>query len=196
MGIKKIGILGGTFDPIHLAHLKLATIAIKEYGLNEIIFIPAGNPWMKNNSIITNATHRINMVKIVIEEEPLFKCSSIEILRTGNTYTIDTLIELGVKQSTNEYYLIMGSDSYKQLHRWKNYQEILNTVEIILFQRKGDDFPQVIDSNIKIIEKEIDNISSTNIRRKIQNNKSLNGLVPINVEEYILKNNLYRTTTI
>tara|TARA_B110000196_G_C21104940_1_gene644653 strand:+ start:595 stop:1185 length:591 start_codon:yes stop_codon:yes gene_type:complete len=196
MGIKKIGILGGTFDPIHLAHLKLAIIAIKEYGLNEIIFIPAGTPWMKNNSIVTNATHRINMVKLAIEEEPLFKCSPIEILRTGNTYTIDTLIELGVKQSTNEYHLILGSDSYKQIHRWKNYQEILNTVGIILFQRKGDDFPKVINSNIKIIEKEIDNISSTNIRRKIQNNKSLNGLVPINVEEYILKNNLYRTTTI
>ena len=192
MGIKKIGILGGTFDPIHLAHLKLATMAIKKYGLNEIIFIPAGTPWMKNDLVITAATHRMNMVNIAIQGDPLFKCSSIEISRSGNTYTFDTLIELGVEKSINEYHLILGSDSYKQIHRWKNYQEILKIVGIILFQRKGDSFSEAINRNIKIIEKEIDDISSTSIRKKVQNNESLEGLVPSNVEEYIFKNNLYK----
>ena len=96
MGINKIGILGGTFDPIHTAHVKLAEIAMVECGLDKVLFIPAGSPWMKSDKVITESEHRLNMVNLAIENNPSFYSSDIEIERQGNTYTIDTLKELGV----------------------------------------------------------------------------------------------------
>lgn len=193
MGINKIGILGGTFDPIHTAHVKLAEIAMVECNLDKVLFIPAGNPWMKDNKLITCSKHRLNMVNLAIENYPSFYSSDVEIKRQGNTYTIDTLKELGVDKLKKEYYLILGSDSYKEINRWKNPDKIIEMVGIILFNRKGDTLPETINSSVLIIEEEIEEISSTLIRTKVQNKNSLQGLVPQNVEEYIFKNNLYNS---
>jgi len=193
MGINKIGILGGTFDPIHTAHVKLAEIAMVECNLDKVLFIPAGNPWMKRDKLITEPEHRLNMVNLAIENNPSFYSSDIEIKRQGNTYTIDTLRELGVDKLDKEYHLILGSDSYKEINRWKNPDKIIEMVGIILFNRKGDTLPETINSAVLTIEEEIEEISSTLIRTKVQNKNSLQGLVPQNVEEYIFKNNLYNS---
>ncbi len=192
MGINKIGILGGTFDPIHAAHIKLAEIAMVECNLDKVLFIPAGNPWMKKDTLITSPIHRLNMVNLAIGNNSSFCISDIEIKRLGNTYTIDTLKELGVDKSQKEYHLILGSDSYKEISRWKNPEEIIEIVRIILFTRKGDTLPETINHTVTIIDEEIEEISSTLIRKKVQTNDSLQGLVPKNVEEYIFKNNLYK----
>ena len=193
MGINKIGILGGTFDPIHTAHVKLAEIAMVECNLDKVLFIPAGSPWMKRDKLITESEHRLNMVNLAIENNPSFYSSDIEIKRQGNTYTIDTLRELGVDKLDKEYHLILGSDSYKEINRWKNPDKIIEMVGIILFNRKGDTLPETINSAVLTIEEEIEEISSTLIRTKVQNKNSLQGLVPQNVEEYIFKNNLYNS---
>ena len=193
MGINKIGILGGTFDPIHTAHVKLAEIAMVECGLDKVLFIPAGSPWMKSDKVITESEHRLNMVNLAIENNPSFYSSDIEIERQGNTYTIDTLKELGVDKLKKEYYLILGSDSYKEINRWKNPEKIIEMVGIILFNRKGDPPPETINQTVFIIKEEIEDISSTIIRTKVKNKDSLQGLVPQNVEEYIFTNNLYNS---
>ena len=193
MGINKIGILGGTFDPIHTAHVKLAEIAMVECGLDKVLFIPAGSPWMKSDKVITESEHRLNMVNLAIENNPSFYSSDIEIERQGNTYTIDTLKELGVDKLKKEYYLILGSDSYKEINRWKNPEKIIEMVGIILFNRKGDPPTETINQSVFIIKEEIEDISSTIIRTKVKNKDSLQGLVPQNVEEYIFTNNLYNS---
>ena len=193
MGINKIGILGGTFDPIHTAHIKLAEIATKECNLDKVLFIPAGTPWMKKDSLITSSEHRLNMVNLAIENISTFYSSDIEIKRQGNTYTIDTLKELDIDRFHTEYYLILGSDSYKEISRWKDPDKIIEMVKIILFSRQGDTQPEVINYPVTIINEKIEEISSTLIRTKIQKKESLKGLVPYNVEEYIFKNNLYNS---
>ena len=193
MGINKIGILGGTFDPIHTAHVKLSEIAMVECGLDKVLFIPAGSPWMKSDKVITESEHRLNMVNLAIENNPSFYSSDIEIERQGNTYTIDTLKELGVDKLKKEYYLILGSDSYKEINRWKNPEKIIEMVGIILFNRNGDPPPETINHSVFIIKEAIEDISSTIIRTKVKNKDSLQGLVPQNVEEYIFTNNLYNS---
>ena len=193
MGINKIGILGGTLDPIHTAHIKLAEIAAKECNLDKVLFIPAGTPWMKKDSLITSSEHRLNMVNLAIENISTFYSSDIEIKRQGNTYTIDTLKELDIDRFHTEYYLILGSDSYKEINRWKNPEKIIEMVGIILFNRKGDPPPETINQSVFIIKEEIEDISSTIIRTKVKNKDSLQGLVPQNVEEYIFTNNLYNS---
>ncbi|MCF6463708.1 nicotinate-nucleotide adenylyltransferase [Clostridium sp. Cult1] len=199
---KKIGIMGGTFDPVHNGHLVLAENARIKFNLDKILFIPTGKPPHKDNNYITSNIHRYNMTLLAINSNPYYFLSSIETQREGITYTIDTIKYLKTKSNSTDFYFILGSDSLYQIHKWKDYEELLSLCNFIVAKRKGLDdrklenrikeLSQLYNSNIHILESPLIEISSTEIRERVKNRLSIKYLVPKAVELYINKNNLYK----
>ena len=202
MIVEKIGIMGGTFDPIHNGHLILAEHARVEMGLEKILFIPAWDPPHKGDRKITPSIHRYNMTLLALGLNPYFFISPIEIKREGRSYTIDTISQLKAEYKSSELYFILGSDSLMEIHKWKDYEKLLKSCNFIVAKRKGLEDEKLnnravelinsYNSNIIILESPIIEISSTEIRRRVRKNKSIKYLVPELVERYIEKNRLYR----
>lgn len=200
--MKKIGIMGGTFDPIHNGHLLIAEYARNHFELDMILFMPTGNPPHKNENNISSDKHRYNMVLLATNSNENFILSTMEMDRQGITYTIDTIKALKTMYEDVDLYFIMGSDSLLQIHKWKNYEELLNICKFIVASRPGYDnnmLENIIkDLNFKFnspiftMEAPLLDISSSEIRERIKNNKSISYLVPRPVEIYIHKNKLYR----
>lgn len=201
----KIAVLGGTFNPIHSGHLIIAEMIREEFDLNKIIFIPSGKPPHKKLEEVTDVEHRYNMVLEAVRGNSRFEVSRIEIERTGYTYTVDTLKELKrlYGENTRLFYLI-GADVLFDLLTWRNFEEVFRICEFIVALRPGykeDDFNRQIQflstkycakihtKSVPLIE-----ISSTLIRNKVREGKSIRYLVPEAVESYIVKNGLYQKT--
>ncbi len=194
--------MGGTFDPVHNGHLVLAENARIKFNLDKILFIPTGKPPHKDNNYITSNIHRYNMTLLAINSNPYYFLSSIETQREGITYTIDTIKYLKTKSNSTDFYFILGSDSLYQIHKWKDYEELLSLCNFIVAKRKGLDdrklenrikeLSQLYNSNIHILESPLIEISSTEIRERVKNRLSIKYLVPKAVELYINKNNLYK----
>jgi nicotinate-nucleotide adenylyltransferase len=196
-----IGILGGTFDPIHFGHLAIAEEARHRLPLKKVIFVPAGQPWLKVNREITPARHRIKMIELAITGVPYFEISTVEIERTGPSYTVDTLSilkrQLGVKA---KFFLILGWNSLNELPRWHNPAELVKICRLAVFTRRSSNRPDlealeasvpgVKQSTILVEIKPID-ISSTDIRIRAAKGLPLRGLVPDQVERYIREQRLY-----
>src|SRR4030067_3552395 len=134
---KQIGILGGTFDPPHIAHLIIAQAILEKLKLDEIRFIPSNIPPHKKNDTITPARHRFEMLKLAVSGHPRFKVSDLEVKRGGISYTIDTLRELSLPKSKKKLYLILGSDNLKQLPGWRNPKDIYRLARVVLVRRPG-----------------------------------------------------------
>lgn len=198
----KIGILGGTFDPIHHGHLIVAEVVREESGLDKILFIPSGMPPHKDLSGVTCGEHRFNMVKEAINNNPLFEASRIEIEREGLTYTIDTLKRLkNMYGDDTGLFFIIGADVVGDILTWKDFEKVFSICEFIAVLRpeyKEDDFEKNIEflrsrymAKIHIVNIPLIEISSTIIRGKVQNGKSIKYMVPDRVETYIKNNGLY-----
>lgn len=186
----RIGILGGTFNPIHIGHLILAEEAREKLQLDKIIFIPTYLPAHKNNSDIAAAGDRYRMIKLAIKKNIYFSVSDIEIKRNGLSYTIDTLKEFKKIYPKDELYFIIGSDLLKYLDDWKDLPEIINMVKFIVATRPG--YPlEKIPSNISTVPIRAVDVSAFEIRKAIKENKSFRYLVPEAVYKYIIKNKLY-----
>lgn len=198
----KIGIMGGTFNPIHNGHLILSEYIREEANLDKIIFIPTGRPPHKDNREILNGEFRKEMLDLAIDSHPYFEISTIEIDRIGIGYTIDTLVELKDIYPKDEIYLIIGVDSLMELHRWKNYRNLLSMSNFIVANRYGFESNIVMDrikefnedykGRIALIQSPIIEISSTDIRERLRKGLSIKYLVPEAVEKYILLKALYR----
>ena len=135
---RRIGILGGTFDPPHLGHLLIAETARVALDLESVLFVPAGEPWLKSGQRITPASHRLHMVRIAVADNPRFCVSDCEIRRTGATYTVDTLRELRrAYPDDTELFFIVGSDVLDHFHRWKEPDEILALCRLAVIERPG-----------------------------------------------------------
>lgn len=187
----KIGILGGTFNPIHIGHLILAEEAREKVGLEKIIFVPTYLPPHKNNSHIAPAPDRFRMIKEAIKSNRCFCVSDIEIRRKGRSYTIDTLRALQKQYPKDEFYFISGSDLLKYLDEWKDLSEILKMVKFIVATRPG--YPlEKIPSYISTVSIRAVDVSAFEIRQAAANNKSFRYLVPEAVYNYIIKRKLYR----
>ena len=203
MGIgRRIGILGGTFDPIHYGHIALGKKVASTLKLKRILFMPAGNPWMKSDKSVSSAHHRLKMLELGIAGIEEFSFSDMEIKRSGPTYTYETILDLTKdKPETKTIYLILGWDAIKEFHRWKNSDRLLKLVRIVAVARPGyEEFSTQYQENKDIrvfdeavvIDKSISGITSTIIRERIKLKQSINNLVPKDVEEYILEHGLYK----
>ncbi|TYQ15934.1 UNVERIFIED_CONTAM: nicotinate-nucleotide adenylyltransferase [Acetivibrio alkalicellulosi] len=198
----KIGVLGGTFDPIHNGHLIIAERIREEFKLDKVLFIPSGNPPHKTKQKVTQCNHRLNMVCEALKGNPFFEVSSIEIKRMGYTYTVDTIEELRGFLGDNAciYYLI-GADVLFDLLTWKDYESVFKTCEFIATLRPGnetDDFAKQImylestfQAKINKADIPLVEISSTEIRQRVNEGKSIKYLIPESVEKYIKDNKLY-----
>ncbi len=197
-----IGILGGTFDPIHIGHLAIAAEARRRLALSRVIFVPAGQPWLKVNREITLAKHRIKMIELAISGKPYFELSTIEIERQGPSYTVDTLAFLQQKLGNKaKLFLILGWDSVNELPEWNNPTELLKMCKLVAITRKSSNPPKldVIETSVPgikqgtiLIDMKPINISSTDIRMRMSKGLSISGLVPYQVERYIRGQKLYQ----
>ena len=204
MKSRKIGIMGGTFNPIHYAHLLLAENAREQFGLDRIIFIPSGQPYMKvqkEDENVPSGELRYQMVKMAIQENPYFTCSRIEIDRPGKTYTVDTLHELQKMYPGDELFFIMGADSLLSMESWYQFEDIFQMAAILVTVRDDTDEKELTDvitrmksvylADIRMVMTGRMDISSTMIREKIKTGKSVRYLLPEDCVEYICLKNLY-----
>lgn len=169
----RIGLFGGTFDPVHKGHLALALAARKEYHLDKVIFIPCYISPFKKDNPLTSARHRINMLRLALEpHKPYFMISYFELKQKGVSYSYRTVTNFCKIYRPSRLYFIMGSDSSKDLRLWKNVEKILGQVKIIIGRRT--------------------NVSSSTIRRRVSQKKSITRLVPEPVKKYIFDHGLYR----
>lgn len=199
--MKKVGIIGGTFNPVHLAHLMLAETAYETMELDEVLFIPSGCSYMKDESIIVSAKDRVNMLGLALAENPHFALSMMEIERQGNSYTCETLRELSEKYPDWELYFIMGADNLFDIENWKNPDEIFQYAHILVAVRgakkrpdmevKMDELRMKYNAKISLLPIRHIDISSTTIREKVNNGLSIRYIVPDKVREYIEKHKLY-----
>lgn len=197
----RFGIMGGTFDPIHLGHLILADKAGEVSSLDKIIFVPAAIPPHKIGEVITPAEHRLRMVELAVEGHPGFEVSRVELDREGPSYTADTIRQLTAREPGAEASLILGFDSLLEIYTWKNYRDILDRARIITAFRPGspvlrnaDDWPlflQPYRERITLLEAPLLDISSTWLRIELMRGRSVRYLVPDTVLEYIRENRLY-----
>ncbi len=198
----RIGICGGTFDPIHLGHLAVAEFIRNEYGLDKVLFMPSGMPPHKNLTNVADSVHRLNMVKCAVSTNRYFEAIPIEVEREGYTYTVDTLRELReMYPDKTEFYYIIGADVVMDLLVWRNVREVFKLTRFIAVMRPGfakEKFSERLESlkskydiDISSLEIPLLEISSTLIRDRVKAGKSIKYLVTESVEEYIKKNDLY-----
>ena len=198
----KTGILGGTFDPVHNAHLMIAGQALEQLRLDEGIFIPTSHTPLKEDTIITPVEHRVRMLELALTGNPAFRLSRIEIDRAGISYTVETIAAL--KQSLgadSELYFITGLDSLETLPRWKESDRIIGMCRLVTVLRPGYDVPDIDDlekvipgigKSLIILDGPAPDISATDIRKRAAAGLSIGTLVPAAVETYILQNRLYQ----
>lgn len=199
---EKIAIMGGTFDPIHYGHLATAEVVRIKYNIDKIIFIPCGNPPHKEDRIIIDKMYRYDMVNLAIMTNAYFQASTMEIERTGRTYTVDTLREFKKKYPYAQLYFITGADALCDIDNWKDASEVFKLATFIAATRPGVELNNVEEKILELQEKyEADilnihvpslDISSTSLRNSLKRNESVKYLLPEKVEKYIYKNDLYR----
>lgn len=199
--MKKVGILGGTFNPVHMAHLIIAEIAREEAGLDDILFIPSGCSYLKDASDILPAKDRIHMTGLAIEDNSHFALSTIEIDRGGNSYTCDTLLELKHRYPDQEYYLIVGADNLFAMEEWKDPEVIFRNAKILAavrgskkradMEEKIAELKEKYHADITLLHVSHVDISSSLIREKIAQGLSIRYMLPEKVREYIIKNHFY-----
>lgn len=199
---QRIGIMGGTFDPIHIGHLVTAEAVRNEYGLDKVLFIPAATPPHKQNQKVTPAIHRYIMTAMATYSNPHFHVSSIELDRPGPSYTIDTIYELIDKFGPQvEIYFITGADAIQEIPTWDRIEELLGLCQFIAATRQGcvpsvdnikEHFGELGGRRIHRLNTPELEISSTDIRSRIKKGFSIKYIVPESVENYILKEGLYR----
>ena len=199
---KKVGIMGGTFNPIHVGHLILAETARNQYDLDEILFIPSGKSYMKQQMDIPAGVVRADMTSLAIEDNPHFALSLMEIQREGNTYTYETLETLKKQNPDTEYYFILGADSLFAIDKWKNPQRIFDSCTILAairdknsmadIEEEAKRISEVYHGRVLLLNCGNMEVSSTRIRENFKAGYSNRYLVPDKVIKYIEENNLYR----
>jgi nicotinate-nucleotide adenylyltransferase len=201
MSNKRVGIMGGTFNPIHLGHLILAENAYEELNLDEVLFVPSGHPYMKESGTVLDAKTRIRLVGEAIEDNPHFALSTLEVDRGGNSYSYETISSLKEANPDTEYFFMVGADSLFMMEKWMHPEKIFKEVTVAAAVRGGYP-PQKLEDQIHHLEEKYDtkiailhsravDISSTQIRDRVKNGKSIRYMVRFKTAEMIRKNGLY-----
>jgi nicotinate-nucleotide adenylyltransferase len=190
--------MGGTFDPIHYGHLVTAEEAVVQFGLDEVVFVPTGRPWMKADQVVSPSEDRYLMTVVATASNPRFSVSRVDIDREGPTYTVDTLRQLADEHPDAELYFITGADAIVEIFDWKDPEDVLALAHFIAATRPGYDLarfaaaaptqhPRVSTMDIPALA-----ISSSDIRARVKEGRAIRYLLPAGVKAYIEKQALYR----
>lgn len=202
---RKIGILGGTFDPVHYGHLMIARQAQSSLGLEKVLFMPAGNPYTKKGMKISDASVRYEMVRLAVQNEPDFEICDLEIHMRGDTHTAETLALLAWQYSDAELYFLMGWDNLEKFHTWINPQIILQYCSIVAFPRVGYSIPNLsklctqlpeLKNRLNILKRPFVDISASLIRERAADSLPLTHLLPQPVADFIKERRLYSKTVV
>lgn len=188
----RIGILGGTFNPIHIGHLILGEEAYSKLKLDKLIFVPAFMPPHKNTEAVINPKHRLSMVRLAIEDNSAFEVSTVEIEAKSKSYSIDTLKKFrSIYGEDAQLFFITGSDSLKDLFSWKSVNDIFKISKFIVASRPGYPFKEVPKEVETVVITPIE-VSSEDIRARLKEGRSIRYLVPEKVRKYIIERKLYK----
>jgi nicotinate-nucleotide adenylyltransferase len=188
VGMKKIGIYGGTFDPIHHGHLILARQACEQIGLDQVIFIPAALSPFKKNPAYANGETRLSMLRAAIESQKDFVADDCELERPPPSFSIDTVLQIREREPNVDLFWLIGADNVHDLPKWRRFNELERLVQFVILDRgRAKKTPQVYP----VVQRNID-ISATEIRNRVASQRSVRYLVPRAVEEIIRRENLYR----
>jgi nicotinate-nucleotide adenylyltransferase len=192
---RRIGVMGGTFDPIHNGHLVAASEVQQSFELDEVIFVPTGQPWMKQD--VSPAEHRYLMTVIATASNPRFTTSRVDIERGGATYTIDTLRDLRKQHPDADLFFITGADAVAQIVEWKDVEELWELAHFVAVSRPGHalSIRGLPEQGVSSLEVPALAISSTDCRRRVDRGFPVWYLVPDGVVQYISKHHLYRSRT-
>ena len=198
-----IGVLGGTFDPIHMGHLIIAEEVKARLNLTETLFVPAGQPRLKADNLISPAEHRVEMVRLAIADEPYFKLSTMEVERTGPTYTVDTMAELkGQLGAGDKLFFVLGWDNLAQLPQWREPSQLVRMCRLVPVPRVGYPSPDFnsleaaipgLSQSVILLDTPQIEISSSEIRDRVARGLPVRHLVPEAVGRYIKRHKLYVT---
>jgi nicotinate-nucleotide adenylyltransferase len=186
----RVGIMGGTFDPIHIGHLVAASEVCTNLELDEVIFIPAGEPWQKLDRKVSAAKDRLAMVQAAVKADNRFRVEDIEICRSGPTYAVDTMRDLNNQHPENEYFWIVGDDVLTRITTWNRWQEFLDLVHVVAVNRESDSEPEVPFEFTRVIMSEV-RVSATALRERLAAGDDCRYLIPDATREYIKANGIY-----
>ncbi|MEE1928406.1 nicotinate-nucleotide adenylyltransferase [Streptomyces sp. TRM 70351] len=191
---RRLGVMGGTFDPVHHGHLVAASEVAARYHLDEVIFVPTGQPWQKSHQRVSPAEDRYLMTVIATASNPQFSVSRLDIDRGGRTYTIDTLRDLRALHPDDDLFFITGADALAQILTWRDAAELISLAHFIGVTRPGHHLadPGLPDGGVSLIEVPALAISSTDCRARVAHDDPVWYLVPDGVVRYITKRQLYR----
>lgn len=193
--VKRVGVMGGTFDPIHHGHLVAASEVAHSFGLDEVVFVPTGRPWQKSE--VTPSEHRYLMTVIATASNPQFTVSRVDIDRDGDTYTIDTLRDLKRERPDAEFFFITGADAIAQILSWRDHDELWDLAHFVAVSRPGHVLTTagLPSDNVSQLEVPALSISSTSCRERVSIGEPVWYLVPDGVVQYIAKHHLYRSNS-
>jgi len=198
-----IGVLGGTFDPVHNGHIIVAEEVAAQLSLSTVIFVPAGQPWLKADWPVTPAEQRLQMLRLALADKPDFKISNLEIERAGPSYSVDTMAELREQVgSDDELFFILGRDNLGQLPQWHEPSRLIEMCYLVAVNRPGSPRPKLksletsipgISRRVMLLDSPEVDISASAIRERVAGGLSVRHLVPEPVNRYIKGNGLYLT---
>ena len=190
----RLGVMGGTFDPIHHGHLVAASEVASAFNLDGVLFVPTGEPWQKSK--VTDGEHRYLMSVIATASNPRFKVSRVDIDRDGPTYTVDTLRDIRAMHPDAELFFITGADAIKQILEWKDVDDVWPLAHFVAVTRPGHqlELPPAPSGAISVLEIPALAISSTDVRARVAEGEPVWYLVPDGVVQYIGKHNLYQVS--
>ena len=188
--VMRVGILGGTFDPIHIGHLIAASSVYEALNLDSVVFIPAGDPWQKRDRDLSTGQQRLEMVKLATENDARFQVSDLEIARSGPTYAVDTVREWKRLNPSDELFWIVGSDALSGIPSWHEWEAFVSELTIVAVNRVGQNDSVPFDF-VSVDMPEV-RISATELRDRFTNGLDTQYLVPKNVSQYISDQGLYQ----
>lgn len=187
-----IGLYFGSFNPIHIGHLIIANHIVENTGIDKVWFVISPHNPLKDAHTLLNEYDRLHLVELAIKDNHKFRASNIEFHLPKPSYTIDTLTYLTEKFPLEQFSVIIGSDSFQNIHRWKNYEQLLANYSLIVYKRPGFEVKETYGANLTVLDAQLLEISSTYIRRQIKQGKSVRYLLPDAVWEYVERNRYYK----